>query len=402
MAERKLVITEYKHGILTFVAENNLFLSVQFCEKQADAKIGDIFVAKVSHVVKNIQSAFITYQKDKKGYLSLSKNGAPVLLNRKYDGRILEGDEILVQLEKEAIRTKEPVFTTNLSLSGKYCVITSANHAKAVSSKLSKEQKEILLNCMPQDCPYGIIIRTNAAELIESSQLDTVRKEISILNEKMDQLLTQGVHRTCYSKLYEEIPEYVKMLRDEPQNTFQTVVTDVPYIFEQVKAYFSAYQPDFLEKLNLYEDSEYSLSKLYRVETRMKELLDRKVWLKSGAYLVIEQTEAMYVIDVNSGKNVSKKNSAEVMFQINQEAAQEIMRQIKLRNLSGMILVDFINMESKEQEEQLLEELRILAKKDPVKTTIVDITALGLLEITRKKTKKSLKQQLSVDFSETE
>lgn len=402
MTDSKLVMTEYKHGILTFLLENNRFLDVNFCAGQSDAKIGDIFVAKVSHIVKNIQAAFITYQKDKTGYLSLKVSGNPVLLNRTYDGRIIEGDELLVQLEKEGIRTKEPVFTTNLSLAGRYSVITSSNLTKNVSSKLTKEQKTILSACIPEKCPYGVVVRTNAARLIKTGQLPEITAEINTLCEKMNRILTQGIHRTCFSKVYEEIPEYIKFIRDENQKEFTSVVTDIEAVYEHVKTYFAEYEPDFLEKLSLYNDTEYSLSKLYSVETKMKELLEKKVWLKSGAYLVIEQTEAMYVIDVNSGKNVSKKKSEEVIYQMNQEAAWEIMRQIRLRNFSGMILIDFINMDNKEQETKLLNELRILAQKDTVKTTVVDMTALGIVEITRKKTKKSLKQQLCIDFLESE
>ena len=130
------------------------------------------------------------------------------------------------------------------------------------------------------------------------------------------------------------------------------------------------------------------------METQIDELLAKKVWLKSGAYLVIEKTEAMYVIDVNSGKNISKKENAEYIYQINMEAASEIMRQIRLRNLTGIIMIDFINMEDSAKDHALLQQLRVLAKKDFILTTIVDITALGLVEITRKKTTKSLAEQL--------
>ena len=137
-----------------------------------------------------------------------------------------------------------------------------------------------------------------------------------------------------------------------------------------------------------------SLPKLYGLNTKIQELLQPKVWLPSGSYLVIEQTEAMYVIDVNSGKNNTKKSNASYISSINMEAAREIMRQIKLRNLSGIILIDFINMEEEAMQEQLMQELKKLARMDRIPTTIVDMTALGLVEITRKKTKRSLKAQL--------
>ena len=154
--------------------------------------------------------------------------------------------------------------------------------------------------------------------------------------------------------------------------------------------------PEQLHDIVLYQDTDYPLQKLYRVETQLDELLSKKVWLSSGAYLVIEKTEAMYVIDVNSGKNITKKDSSAYVYQINIEAADEIMRQIRLRNLAGIILIDFINMEDEQKDTLLLQELKRLAKKDRILTRVVDITALGLVEITRRKTTKSLDEQLSL------
>ena len=154
--------------------------------------------------------------------------------------------------------------------------------------------------------------------------------------------------------------------------------------------------PEKKEQLTLYQDEAITLHKLYGIETKIQELLQTKVWLNSGAYLVIEQTEAMYVIDVNSGKNIAKKPTDSYILSINLEATKEIMRQIRLRNLSGIILIDFINMEETSMKEQLMHELKKLARLDRIPTTIVDMTALGLVEITRKKTKRSLKAQLNL------
>ena len=175
---------------------------------------------------------------------------------------------------------------------------------------------------------------------------------------------------------------------------YQQIITDDWQIYDELRDFAALYMPEQLASISLYQD-DYSLQKLYRTETQLNELLAKKVWLKSGAYLVIEKTEAMYVIDVNSGKNISKKNAAEYIYQINLEAADEIMRQIRLRNLTGMILVDFINMEDSEKDASLLQQLGVLAKRDHIQTNIVDITALGLVEITRKKTTKSLAEQLT-------
>lgn len=408
MEEIRYVLTEYKSGVLSFLwdTRTNKMEAVSFSpfdQAPDTAKIGDIFVAKVVNVAKQINAAFIDYAPGKKGYLPIVSGYTPVITNRRYDGRILAGDELLVQLEKEAVRTKEPVFTINLSLAGKYSVVSNANTYKGVSNKCSKLQKEQLRAVIPPDCSYGVVVRTNAASLLGTentkeevqepqSKLQSVTEEIAELSQKMSTLLEEGVHRTCYSRIWQSPPPYLTNMRDE-RNKYRQIVTDSRGLYEELRAFISLYMPEQLANISLYQD-EYPLQKLYRVETQLEELLSKKVWLKSGAYLVIEKTEAMYVIDVNSGKNITKKDNAAYIYQINIEAASEIMRQIRLRNLSGMILVDFINMEDKQQDTALLQELRALAKQDRVLTSVVDITALGLVEITRKKTTKSLYEQL--------
>lgn len=405
MSAMRYVVTKYRDGVLSFISDAMTckMESVVFThsdENMDDAKIGDIFVAKVKNVARQINAAFIDYAPNKKGYLPIRTDYVPLITNRRYDGRILPGDEIIVQLEKEAVRTKEPVFTTNLSLAGKYSVVSCGNTYKGISRKCSKIEKELLRTAIPEETDYGVVIRTNAVSLLQTSEttdtkdmLQPIRDEIRYLNDKMVTLIQDGLHRTCYSRIWKNAPSYLTNMRDEGI-VYQQIIADDQQIYNEMKDFAALYMPDQLANISLYQDSTYPLHKLYRIDTQLDELLAKKVWLKSGAYLVIEKTEAMYVIDVNSGKNISKKESSEFIFQINLEAAAEIMRQIRLRNLSGMILVDFINMEDSEKDTSLLQELRILAKKDHILTTIVDITALGLVEITRKKTTKSLAEQL--------
>lgn len=394
----RYVITRYKDGVLSFVSDTRTskMESVGFTPSNGqadDANIGDIFVAKVVNVVRQINAAFIDYAPNKKGYLPINSGYTPIITNRRYDGRILAGDEILVQLEKDAVRTKEPVFTLNLSLAGKYSVVSNANTYKGVSRKCSKSEREQLRPAIPQDTEYGVVIRTNAAWLLDTS-LQPVTDEIMQLSHKMTTLLQEGIHRTCYSRILQAAPFYLTNMRDENKR-YQQIVTDDEALYHEVKEFATVYMPEQLSNISLYQDNAYPLQKLYRVETQLGELLSQKVWLKSGAYLVIEKTEAMHVIDVNSGKNITKKENADYIYQINIEAAEEIMRQIRLRNLTGMILIDFISMEDTQKDDALLQELRTLAKKDRILTTVVDITALGLVEITRKKTTKSLHEQLA-------
>lgn len=396
MIASKLLLSKYQNGILSLLLKNNRIEEISYSSNSDNGKIGDIYVAKVLNVVKNINAAFVDYQKGKRGYLPISSKYVPVLLNRTYDGRILAGDEILVQMEKEAIREKEPVFTMNLSLAGKYSVITNANTTKSVSSKLGKQDRERLRECIPSECEYGIVIRTNAKELLQRGDLSALETECSQLIMQMDKLLREGIHRTCYSQIYQAPASYFTELRDHTSWEYEQIVTDDEMIYHEVEGFLTTYMPEKKAQLTLYQDETVTLHKLYGIETKIQELLQTKVWLNSGAYLVIEQTEAMYVIDVNSGKNIAKKPTDSYILSINLEATKEIMRQIRLRNLSGIILIDFINMEETSMKEQLMQELKKLARLDRIPTTIVDMTALGLVEITRKKTKRSLKAQLNL------
>lgn len=408
MIEHKYVLTKYMDGVLSFTLDtkSNRLTSIAYvsAEAQADSiSIGDIFVAKVKNVAKNINAAFIEYSHGKTGYLSLDSKYVPVITNRVYDGRIIAGDEILVQLEKEAVRTKEPVFTTNLSLVGKYCVITYGKLAKGASKKCTKSEREQLITAIPKDIGYGVVVRTNAASLLnnrenkEGNSLHAVTEECIKLCAQMDKLLSEGIHRTCFSRIFRVPPSYFTALRDDSfltqsSESFQ-IITDDKELYTELTDFITLNMPELLPAAALYEDTSYPLQKLYSIETKLKELLSPKVWLKSGAYLVIEKTEAMYVIDVNSGKNIVKRENAEFIYDINCEAAEEMIRQMRLRNLSGIIMADFINMEQAYQE-KLLQLLKMLAAKERVPTTIIDITPLGIVEITRKKTTKSLSEQL--------
>lgn len=395
MIVSKLILTRYENGVLSLILKNNRIQEISYSKDDNAENLGDIYVAKVMNVVPNIHAAFIDYQVGRRGYLPISDNYKPVLLNRQYDGRILMGDELLVQMEKEAIRTKEPVFTMNLSLSGKYCVVTNANTTKSVSNKLNKLDKALLKTYIPADAQYGIVVRTNAKELIEQNDFSALTTECSHLLAQMDQLLATGIHRTCYSRIFQAVPSYLLELRDNKSLEYDQIVTDDVILYNELQSFIQSYIPEKEALLSLYTDEALSLHKLYSLETKIQELLQPKVWMNSGSYLVIEQTEAMYVIDVNSGKNTAKKKSDSYVLSINLEAAREIMRQIRLRNLSGIIIVDFINMEEKSMQEQLMQELKALARLDRIQTTIVDMTPLGLIEITRKKTKKSLKAQFT-------
>lgn len=394
----KYIILKYHEKILSLLYHDNRLLHAK-AEEEGGNVLGNIYIGKVKKVLKNIHAAFVEILPGHPCFLSLDGLKNPLLINRPYDGRILAEDEIVVQVYKEASKTKTPAVSASLSLEGKYCVLSTGKPGIAYSAKLSEKVKKRIGDALRQEKipeeygrKNGIIIRTNAKGL--SEDISPLTEEIRHLSEELRRITDMSEFRTCYSVLFESPPAYLTGLRDEYEGQYEEIVTDEPEIYDRIMAYRTENPIFHLPGVRLYQDELLPLYKLYSVRTRLEEALNKKVWLKSGGYLIIEPTEAMTVIDVNSGKMITGKDEETTHLHINLEAAREIALQLALRNLSGIIIVDFINMRLKEHKQQLMAFFGDLLKKDPVKTKLMDITALGLVEITRMKTSRPLWEQL--------
>ncbi|MDD3205263.1 MAG: ribonuclease E/G [Lachnospiraceae bacterium] len=410
--DNRLIITRKQDCVKTYYFENDKLVTIH-AEQTGNSILNNIYIGKVKNIVKNINAAFIEIQKEEKCYISLKELENPLICNTGHTaGSIVEGDEIVVQVVKDAMKTKDPSVSTNLSLSGTYIVVSYPNKKIGFSNKLSSyAKKELKKYMLPYiDSEFGYIVRTNAADLISENESEITDAKAALLEEKrriflqeiaeltvrLKEIIQISKTRKPFTRLYEAEPKYIQSLKNIKSNTLNKIVTDDSEIYYKMEQFLAEQQPDTLPKLSLYTDEMLSLTKLYRLETLLKEALDTKVWLKSGGYLIIEPTEALTVIDVNSGKNVSKKSDKETFFYTNQEAALEIARQLRLRNLSGIIVIDFINMTKQKEIDTIMKVLRDAVKKDSVKTNIIDMTALGLVEITRKKIEPSLKEQLTL------
>lgn len=392
----KLLITKNENCIFAFLIRDNRIIAARVCSNQRST-IGDIYVGRVQNVSENIGAAFVEIQKGELTFLPLKEAGDAILTTRGADGRLKIGDELLLQLVKEPQKTKLPGVSTHLSLAGIYAVIEypAGGHTQKntihVSAKLGArkqhmfKEEEALRRIAEK---YRVTIRTNAGSADDVSQ---VVAEAERLAARMEHILEIGNKRTCFSRLHQNEEEYLTFIKNTHRSEYEEIVTDEKEIYE---ALLNTQETRELP-VRLYEDDAYPLYKLYSLETRIKELLDKKVWLKSGGYLVIEQTEALTAIDVNTGKYEAGKNQEETYLKINLEAAWAIAWSLRARNLSGIILVDFINMKKKEHEEQLLLAMRNYLKEDPVMSSVVDITGLGLVEITRKKQNRPFAEQLA-------
>lgn len=393
--DKKCIILKREGKILSLVFHGNRLVRAG-AEDEGGGILGRIHIARVKDVVNSIHAAFVEIQPGVRCFLSLREVRKPLLLNREYDGRLLAEDELLVQVNKEAIGNKPPSVTCNVSLDGKYCVLSLGKPGISYSAKLSAKARVRIAKGLEDGergmDKFGIIIRTNARDLQE--ELAPLREEICRLSGTMEELLRIAPFRTCFSLLYEKPPAYLTGLRDMYAGQYEEILTDDREIFEKINA-FSGMHPEFaLPPARLYQDVRLPLGRLYGVEKHLQQALGRKVWMRSGGYLIIEPTEALTVIDVNSGKAETGKRGEETYFRINMEAAEEIAVQLALRNISGIIVVDFISMAGEEERRRLMAHFGDLLKRDAVRSRLVDITALGLVEVTRMKISRPLKEQL--------
>ena len=417
MSERiqgKLIITSYineksrkepkQHNIACFVS-NNKPEYVKVIPSENTLPVGSIITGKITNVVQSIPAAFVSLNQQKEmGFLPLNDTEHVVVTNRKYQGKLQAGDEVLVKIEREPMKTKEATLTTCLDMTARYAVAHVGGGNLLFSKKISEKDKEIILEHLVSKAivtrdkqlinmsDIDITIRTDAIKLIDQSMSKLV-EDINTSVAALRQLITQASMRTCYT-VHQKPVTWLQDVWHELTlcgYAIEEYITDDFGIFEQLKKLIHENEA---HKIRFYEDNKLSLSSLYSIQSRMDELTHIRVWLPSGAYLCIEPTEAMIVIDVNTGKAIQKADSEETIFEVNKEAAYEIARQLRLRNLSGMVIVDFINMKDKAKEREIIDYMKQCSHNDFSKVNVYEFTKLGLLEVTRNKKSRALHEIL--------
>lgn len=416
----KFIITRQHYvGDSYFMAlldEKDKFREIVFHPLSEENQVvpGMICIARVKKIAANLDAAFVDIAKGVTCYLETAHIKDAWFSKQCRSGKLTEGDELVVQITKEAIKTKYPIADTKLSLTGKYFVLTNEKRPLAISSKLSADEKERLssqvqlFEQMPlsreetaadttqnagqkeKRKPHSLIVRTNAA----GASQEELEAEYKQLLSDYQKLAATFLFRTCYTILLPPKKFYENAINHLYQEELGEIITDDKNIYEELQQLYAG-NPDILSKIRFYENDAISLGTLYSFETQIQRAISERVWMKSGAYLIIQPTEALTVIDVNSGKNTSGKNAEEYYYKINLEAAAEISRQLRLRNISGIVIVDFINMAKEEQRKELMHQFRLSLKEDPVPVRLVDITKLGLVELTRKKERKTLLEQVA-------
>lgn len=380
--DRRLVITKLHNVRIFFYFEDAKIQAIQCYEE--DSQIGNIYVGRVSNVLKNLNALFVDISRGESCYLSM-EDLPEGTKTPKVD------DLLLVQVVKDKIKTKQATVTTKISITGESVVISNDDKIgiskKITDSKLRtalKQQFEhnILTFKQENQCEslmLGGIVRTGA----EHFDIDFVNEEtIKILCELKD-VIERSKYATAYSCMRKNISadllEYQKYLQIDDLD----IVTDD----EEFMALCAQYD---LQQPRLYNDDMINMASFYNLNVIIEKALQERAYLKSGGYLVIQPTEAMTVIDVNSGKAIKGTNNSEALLKMNLEAAKEVAKQLRVRNISGIIIVDFINMKSDKDITTLMNALKEYVSNDWVDTTVHDITRLGLVEITRKKVRKPI------------
>lgn len=375
----EIIISEYLNTpvVTAFIGNKMEYLSFV-----RDNELGNIYVAKVDHIVKNINAAFVRYDKDKTGYLPLRNITGACVINRPFESgdALKNGDDVIVQVESEAVKTKKTKLTTNLSVSDNYVAVTLGKYGVGSSIKLSDDIRTFFSDKIKEDyenimdayheklsgATAGIIIRTQASEIDEEKAFNVIEDSFKSCLDELAKILSDGRNRTTYSCIH----------RSDNGSTAQHI--------ENAEAF-----------LKVRGESDYSVIEdtgIHGIRSAIDDLKHRKVWLKSGAYIIIEQLESFNAIDVNTGKAIKGKD--DIAFKVNLEAVNEIFRQIRLRNLTGMILIDFINMDDDEKYEELIHKVKAFCKFEQVHTCFIDVTGLGIMELTRNKNDKTLKEIL--------
>ncbi len=361
-----------------------------FFERATESRLaGNIFKGVVENVLPGIQSAFINTGFDKNAFIFI---GDVLFAEKNKPKRIEEvfkpGQEVVVQVAKEPMGTKGARVTTKITLPGRYVVVMPGMSMLGVSHRVSSAEerdrlKKLVDRLKPPD--MGVIVRTVA----EGKKMEEIKEDIETLLRLWKRIQKKAEIIASPAVLYEEASLLYTLVRDVMDDNVTKVWINSYFGFQKLKDFIDSVIPRLGDRVALFSSRE-NIFEHFGLNREIEKALSRKVWLKSGGYLVFDRTEAMTVIDVNTGKYVGKKNLQETILKTNLEAAQEIARQVRLRDLGGIILIDFIDMGRKDHKKELVRTLQNALACDRTRCTVIEMSELGLVEMTRKRVRKNL------------
>ncbi|WP_321914703.1 ribonuclease G [Paraburkholderia sp. J11-2] len=361
-------------------------------------RVGNVYLGKVVRVLPGMQSAFIDIGLERAAFLHVADIWHPRIAGEAHapihhqpiEKTVFEGQTLMVQVVKDPIGTKGARLSTQVSIAGRTLVYLPQEPHIGISQKIESEAEREAVRArltavLPADEKGGYIVRTIA----EDATSEELAADVAYLRKTWATILAQAQRLPATSLLYQDLNLSQRVLRDFVNDETSRIQVDSRETFQRLTEFATEFTPAVLPKLHHYS-GERPLFDLYNIEAEIQRALSRRVDLKSGGYLVIDQTEAMTTIDVNTGGYVGARNFDDTIFKTNLEAAHTIARQLRLRNLGGVIIIDFIDMENVEHRDQVLGELKKALSRDRTRVTVNGFSQLGLVEMTRKRTRESL------------
>ena len=384
-ARKQMLVRESPSQTQIVVLEGPVLVEHYVAKSDRKSIVGNVYLGKVRNVLPGMEAAFIDFGEGKNGVLyagdiNFSEHdlkGKP----KRIENAFHTGDSVLVQVVKDAMGHKGARLTNEISLAGRYLVLAPSEDVRGISRRLPDDERrrlrEIIGDLRPDGT--GIIVRTAA----EGATEDDIKGDIDRVKAIWDEIDTNRLAGAAPTLVYEEPPLVIRVIREHFTRDFKRLLIDDPEIHKQVLDYLAGTEADLVEKVTLYKD-ELALFERYHVEDQLRKALDRRVWLPSGGHIVIDRTEALTVIDVNTGRFVGSTNLEETVLQNNLESAEEIARQLRLRDIGGIIVIDFIDMESLKHQESVLRRFKEHLAKDKTRSQVFEVSHLGLVEMTRK------------------
>ena len=386
------------------VLDNGSLQEIHIERARSRGLVGNIYLGQVSRVLPGMQAAFVDAGLDRTAFLHASDisagraiTGGEVDEQPPIQQLVREQQRLLVQVLKDPLGSKGARLTTQITIPSRYLVLLAGSPGVGISARIeSPAERERLRaaarDLMGEDCPDGCILRT-AAEGVEAAAL---ARDWAFLQRLWQAIQSRQEAAQPATMLHEDLPLMLRVLRDLISDEVERVRVDSREGYARMREFSEAFLPEACSRLEHYP-GERPIFDLYGVDDEIQRALQRRVSLKSGGYLIIDQTEAMTTIDVNTGGYVGHRTLEETIFKTNLEAAQAIVRQLRLRNLGGIIIIDFIDMEEPEHQRQVLRALEKGLERDHARTQISGVSALGLVEMTRKRTRESLQHLLCED-----
>lgn len=416
--EKELIIYSTPTDVEIALLEDSKLVELHYQKTNTNFTVGDIFLGKINRLMPGLNAAFVNIGHKKDAFLHYTDLGPKlrsllkftnsavsgslnsssldnfqlepeIIKTGKIDQVLSKRQQILVQILKEPISTKGPRLSCEITIPGRFLVLTPFTDIIAVSKKIAnpderKRLKTLIESIRPKN--FGVIVRTAA----EGKKVADLHEELTLMTQKWNEMYQQMVHANAPVKLLSELDKTSSILRDLLSDSFNRIVVDDRDLYQNIRGFLSSIAPDQVDIVNLYKGSK-PIFEAYGVTRQIKASFGKTATMASSAYLVIEHTEAMHVIDVNSGHKIGSTSADDAVLQVNMEAAEEIARQLRLRDIGGLIIVDFIDMKNPDHKKELLRAMRNAMKKDRAQHTVLPLSKFGLMQITRQRVRPEVK-----------